>query len=46
VRRAVKATTATKVANLATQRMLVAGRHNGLLYGPRSSLFGKEQQPK
>ncbi|MFN4265738.1 MAG: DUF799 domain-containing protein [Aquabacterium sp.] len=34
------------VANVATQRMLVAGRHNGLLYGPRSSLFGKEQQPK
>lgn len=33
------------VAGVATQRMLAPGMRNGLLYGPRSPMFGKEQQP-
>jgi len=35
-----------QVGNVATQRMLSGGRGNGILYGPRSPLFVKDQQPK
>lgn len=35
-----------QVASVATQRMLSGGRGNGILYGPRSPMFVKDQQPK
>jgi hypothetical protein len=34
-----------QVAGVATERLLSAGRKNGLLYGPRSPNFGKDPQP-
>ncbi|MGE5452079.1 MAG: DUF799 domain-containing protein [Acidobacteriota bacterium] len=34
-----------QVAGVATNRLLTAGRTNGMLYGPRSPMYGKEQQP-
>lgn len=34
-----------QVAGVATNRLLMAGRNNGILYGPRSPMYGKEQQP-
>lgn len=32
------------MAGIADQRLLAAGRHNGLLFGPRSPLYGKDGQ--
>jgi hypothetical protein len=34
------------IANVASQRLLAAGRANGMLYGPRSPLYGKDAMPK
>jgi hypothetical protein len=33
-----------QVAGVATQRLLTGGRTNGMLFGPRSPMFGKDQQ--
>jgi hypothetical protein len=38
------ADTTYDIAGIADNRLLRAGRMNGMLYGPRSPMFGKDKQ--